>query len=286
MTQVALITDTHYGCRNDNSVFYDYFAKSTESFLEEIEKKKPLAIFHLGDLFDRRKYINYVTAERCRKDFLEPINNLCENLNIEFHIIAGNHDEYYRNTHTPNSLTEIIGDRYSNIRIYDRSVHVNIDSTEILLMPWITDSNRAESIDLMNRTNARYCFGHFDIIGFELHRGVYSDHGFDTTIFSKFDGVYTGHYHKKQSSGNIHYIGSAHEFTWSDYGCPRGFSFLDLSNGDLTFHRNNKTIFRGFVYDDVDHLEEIQKISDFSTFTDKYASEKIHIYLIYSLIQS
>lgn len=267
---IALITDTHYGTRSDNSVFYPYFQKNFDDAISSIKEKNVSAIIHLGDVFDRRKYINYVTAERCRKDFLEPFNDLCQSLDIPFHILAGNHDEYYRNTHKPNSLREIIGTRYSHIHIHDTSTHINIENMDLLLMPWITDSNREESMDLLNRTTARYCFGHFDIIGFELHRGLLSDHGFDSSFFSKFDGVYTGHYHRKQSSRNIHYIGAAHEFTWSDYGCPRGFSFLDLSTSDLTFHQNKRTIFEGFVYDDVNNISTIQNTKDFSRFTDKY----------------
>ena len=56
--KIALITDTHYGARGDSIAFDNYFRKFYENiFWPELDKREIKSIFHLGDCFDRRKYI-------------------------------------------------------------------------------------------------------------------------------------------------------------------------------------------------------------------------------------
>ena len=57
---------------------------------------------------DRRKFVSYKTATDFRTKFLDRI----EELNIDFHIIIGNHDTYYKNTSEVNSMHELVGDRF------------------------------------------------------------------------------------------------------------------------------------------------------------------------------
>ena len=60
MTQVALITDQHFGARGDSKAFDDFFRKFYEKcFFPEIDKRGIKTVFCLGDTFDRRKYINF-----------------------------------------------------------------------------------------------------------------------------------------------------------------------------------------------------------------------------------
>ena len=93
--KVALITDTHWGVRNDSIKFLDYFEKFYgKHFFPEIEKRGVDTIIHLGDIVDRRKYINYVTLRRMKEMFFEP----CKRQNIDLHVIIGNHDVPYKNT--------------------------------------------------------------------------------------------------------------------------------------------------------------------------------------------
>ena len=113
--KIALISDTHFGVRGDSQLFHT----NNKNFLDNVffpylEKHNIDKFIHLGDLVDRRKYINFQTANRLREDFLEPLYNK----NIETYIIAGNHDTYYKNTNDINALCEIVGGKYKNIKLY------------------------------------------------------------------------------------------------------------------------------------------------------------------------
>lgn len=268
MAKIALICDTHYGIRNDSPVFHAYFEKCMEHFFSVLEERNINHIIHLGDLFDRRKYLSYLTSKVCRDTFLIPI----EGMEIETHIIAGNHDRYYKDVCFVNSLDETVTGRYSGIHTYNFPQTITIDGLEILLIPWIDQSNSQMTYDLIKSTKAEIVMGHLELKGFELLKGTMSDHGDDVSLYSKFDLVFSGHYHHKSSKGNIHYLGAFGEYTWSDYNDPRGFTIFDTETRSFEFIKNPYSMFKVMLYDDVKEQNIIEKINatDFSKYKDTY----------------
>ena len=248
--KIALITDTHWGIRNDNVAFMD----NSKRFLDEVffpylDTNNVRTVVHLGDLVDRRKYLNHYTMHRLMNDFLIPLDNR----NIQCHFIAGNHDTYFKNTNEINAIENIIGDRFEdNFTSYQRFAReFEFDGTSVLMLPWICDENRHACMDKIKTTSAQIVMGHLELAGFEMYRGSMVSHGDDRHIFDRFDMVLSGHYHHRSSDGSIHYLGSHAEFTWSDYDDRKGFHILDTETRNLTFIENPFTMFDKFWYDDV-----------------------------------
>lgn len=270
MAKIAMITDTHWGVRNDSPIFLDYFKKCVdEFFLPIIDEQKVEWIIHLGDLVDRRKYVNINTAYRLRTDFLEKIEQRQKGMII----IAGNHDEYYKDTHKINALEELVRSKFMNIYVYSEPTHFQLGKFKALLLPWITKDNEADTLEMIKNSPATICMGHLELEGFEFYKGQVSDHGTaDKTIFDKFHHVYSGHYHHRSTRNNITYLGAFSEHIWSDYNDPRGFSILDTETLEVTFYRNPFSIFHMVSYDDVKHPDIIEKIqaTDYSKYKDTY----------------
>jgi DNA repair exonuclease SbcCD nuclease subunit len=209
-----------------------------------------------------------MSAKRLREDFFEPLAER----GIDTHIVVGNHDMYYKDTHEVNALDEVVRGRYSNVNVYSVPTVINIDGLDIQLMPWITESNYTEAMDAINNPRAEILMGHLELQGFTMHKGQISDNGLDRNTFNKFDKVYSGHYHHRSTIGNISYIGAFGEYTWADYNDPRGFSVFDTQERVLEFQQNPHRIFRIAKYDDVAEpniIEKIQK-TDFSKYKDCY----------------
>jgi len=265
--KIALITDTHWGIRNDNIAFMD----NSKRFLDEVffpylDSNNVRTVVHLGDLVDRRKYLNHYTMHRLMKDFLVPLDNR----NINCHFIAGNHDTYFKNTNEINAIENIIGDRFEDcFTSYQRIPReFDFDGTIVLMLPWICDENREVCLHKIKTTPAQIVMGHLELAGFEMHRGSMVSHGDDRHIFDRFDMVLSGHYHHRSSDGTIHYLGSHAEFTWSDYDDPKGFHILDTETRDLTFIPNSFIMFSKVWYDDATPGNEPEGI-DLSLLKDK-----------------
>ena len=256
--KIALITNTHWGVRNDNVAFLD----NSKIFLDNIFfpyllKNEISTVIHLGDLVDRRKYININTARRLREDFLEPL--FVNRVNV--HIIAGNHDTYFKNTNSVNALNELVSGSYP-FKIYDKfPEEVEFDGTKILFVPWICDDNRKQTLEKIKSTEAQIVMGHLEISGFEMHKGSIVSHGDDRNIFSKFDLVMSGHYHHRSTDGTIFYLGSHAEFTWSDYNDPKGFHVYDTETREIQFVENPYKMFKKIWYNDSDEKFVNNKIN-------------------------
>ena len=240
---VAIVCDTHYGARGDSTLLLNNQKKFFDGvFFPTLKSKCVGTILHLGDLVDRRKYINFNTARRMRTDFLEPLQDYA------VHMIVGNHDVYHKNTNEINALHEILHSYAFDL--YTTTTKIVLDGVPILLMPWITDENESHTLQMIEDTKAQICMGHFELEGFEFYKGIMAAHGMSADVLNKFDLVFSGHYHQKSSKGNIHYLGAPYPMTWADHDCPRGFHLFDTNTRELTFIPNPYSLFVQLDYDD------------------------------------
>ena len=246
--KVAIITDQHFGARNDSIAFLDFFEKFYDNtFFPALDANNISTVLVLGDTFDRRKYVNFYALDRAKKMFFDKL----EERGIRVHMLAGNHDTYYKNTNEVNS-PDLLLVEYGNIDVISKPETIVIDGTSICMMPWICPENYQESLDHITNTKAEICMGHFEIAGFAMYRGMESHDGLAKETFEKFDMVFSGHYHHRSSDKHIHYLGNPYELTWQDYNDPRGFHLFDLDTRELEFICNPYRMFERIEYNDKD----------------------------------
>lgn len=260
--KIALITDTHFGARNDNQVFHKYFLDFYDKiFFPYLLNNKIETIIHLGDLVDKRKNISYNILNSIRKDFIYPI---CDNI-IDTHMIVGNHDSYYRNTNKINAINELCGNS-PFIHVYDETETITFDELKICIVPWICKDNYEKTFNHLHETDAQVLMGHLEVNGFAMHEGVECYHGFDTKTFQKFDQVFSGHFHYKSDNSHIYYLGTPYEIMWSDGNLDKGFHIYDTETRDLEFIKNPYKIHYKLEYRESEH--DILMESDFSVYNN------------------
>lgn len=276
MSKIALLTDTHFGGRQDSLIFDAYFEKFYRNvFFPTLQEQSITEMVHLGDIFCRRKFINFNILSRCREYYFSELHRL----GIKVHQIVGNHDTFYKNTNSVNSPNLLLGE-YPNVTVYSEATEIELDGTKIAIVPWICSGNAKRSFQFIENTTAQVCMGHLELAGFQMHRGSFSEHGHPMEAFSKFDMVFSGHFHHKSNFKNIWYLGAPYEITWADYDDPRGFHLFEPSKRALEYIQNPYFIHNKVTYSDRNkELEELLQLEDLSdSYVKVYVKDKLNPY--------
>lgn len=248
----GLLTDIHIGYSKDSKIILKYqkeaFNEALGIFLDNGVKE----IVILGDTFDRRHSNTTFILNVFLEDFLTPLLN-CFN---KIYFIVGNHDMHYTNTRSCNIMDTLLKYSPSKIEIINEIKRINKD---ILLVPWICNEN-----DIMKlheeRLNKGILLGHLEINGFRMVRnGIKCYDGLESDIFSNFEMVVSGHFHLRNTIGNITYLGTMTPLNWSEYGSDHGVHILDSNKGTLNFFPISVNMFNVIEYEDkcydIDELE-------------------------------
>jgi DNA repair exonuclease SbcCD nuclease subunit len=244
--KVAIITDTHFGVRKGSQIFHDYFENFyTETFFPLLDDLGISSVIHMGDVFDVRKSIDYWSLDWAKRVFFSPL----QERGIKLHTIVGNHDIFYKNSLTLNAPGLNLME-YDNITVYDSPTTANVEGTEVFIVPWICEGNAELFAGELHSSNARVCMGHLELAGFYANKEYQCQHGTDPKVFNQFDRVFSGHFHKKSTRGNITYLGNPYQIYWNDEGETRGFHIYDLDTGELEFVPNPTPMFHKIYYDE------------------------------------
>ena len=243
--KVSILTDTHFGGKNDNISFAAFQRKFyEETFFPILNREEVDTIFHLGDVFDRRKYANYASLKAAKEMFFEPARE------FDIHMVVGNHDCYYKNNNEVNSISLTCAE-YDNISLYEDVPQVaNVGVADILFIPWIAPAHYAEAVDVISSASADVAMGHLEVNGNEVMPGLVCDHGLDRDLFKRYERVFSGHYHGQQDDGHIRYLGAPYEITWNDYNSAKGFHIYDTDTREFKFYQNPNHLFKKIFYDD------------------------------------
>lgn len=288
--KIAILNDTHAGCRNSSDIFMDYQERFySEIFFPYLLENDIKHILHLGDYYDNRKTINFKALHHNRKIFLEPMRKH----GITMDIIPGNHDVYYKNTNELNALKELQGHYMNEVNLVMKPTVMNYDGTDIALIPWINPENEEETLKFLAKCKADIVGAHLELKGFEMSKGMPCQEGMDKKHFDRFEMVLTGHFHAKSTQENIYYLGSQMEFFWNDCNDAKYFHILDTETRELEPIRNPITIYEKIYYDH-EKLNKFQDLAyldnkfvkvivtnkgdpyEFERFIDRVQSQKIH----------
>ena len=70
--KIALLNDTHFGVRNDSEAFRKYQLRFyNEIFFPYLKEHNIKTLVHLGDVVDRRKFINFQNASIFRRKLFD-----------------------------------------------------------------------------------------------------------------------------------------------------------------------------------------------------------------------
>ena len=245
--KLALITDTHFGARNDSLVFSNFFQKFYENiFFPTLKERNIKSVIHLGDVVERRKFINFKTLNSMKDILFDPL----EKMGGDIKIIIGNHDIYYKNTLSVNSMNELTKGM-PHVTVYDEPSEVFLtDDHKVVFLPWICDDNEEQTKELIEKTRTKVAFGHLHIQGAEHIKGSISFDGHSPSMFKAFQRVFSGHFHHRSTTGNITYLGNPYEITWSDYNDKRGFHIYDTETLETEFIENPYSMFHKIYYND------------------------------------
>ena len=243
--KLAIICDTHFGARGDAPLFLNHFLKFFEDqFFPYLKEHGITKVLHLGDLFDRRKFINFNTLHHVKKRFL----NWFETNGVELHCILGNHDVFYKNTNRLNSPKEVLADCHSFFHLYEEPTEVCFNGATILMVPWLNEENQDHFMKTIKNSKATILASHLELNGYEVMAGVRFSDGMDDKFLEKFDMVLSGHFHKKSSKGNIHYLGTQYQMTSIDTNETKGFHVLDTETRELEFIPNENKMFHNIEW--------------------------------------
>lgn len=201
-------------------------------------------ILCLGDVTDRRKFLQYQTLKFAKQMFFDPARDR----GIKVHWVLGNHDLPFK--HSLQLSSHEAFKEYANVQVYRDATVVPFNGVPVLLMPWLCGENIDSSFAAAEQFDGSVIAGHFEFGGFDVYRGFPMAHGLDAGRFAGFPLVMSGHYHHPSTKGNVHYLGSPYEMVWTDYGDARGFHWWTPTTHQLELVENPHHLFYKFVYDD------------------------------------
>jgi predicted phosphodiesterase len=246
--KIAIFTDTHWTARKSSRHLHDYFELFYKNiFFPALEEQGVEIVVHMGDAFDNRKSIDFWGLDWTRRVVLEPLRK------YEVHMIVGNHDIFLRNS-TEINAPELLLKDYPNIKTYSSPTNTKVGGIDMTFIPWICSENYDETLKVIKKSKAKIAMGHLELQGFRVNKHlIMEEHGLDPNIFTKFQKVFSGHYHTRSDNGRIFYLGNPYEMYWTDVNDTRGFHIFDTETLEHIPINNPYKLFYNIYYEDTPH---------------------------------
>lgn len=228
--KIGIFSDLHLGIGQDSDLWHGIamnFAKKASAFYE---KNEIADIVFCGDFFHNRTEVSVKTIHKIT-EFLEYFKN------FNLHVIVGNHDSFYKDHGSVNSIAFLRNQKNVITFAETHPKKVKFKDKTGFLVPWGVDIKDIPKCDIL--------FGHFEINSFYYNQVKQcSGHVEPTNILKKAPYVISGHFHKKDhrvyKEGEILYLGSPYQHTFGDIDDERGFYVFDLDDMKYDFIVNDE----------------------------------------------
>ena len=245
--KIAIFSDLHLGVHINSPTWHEISYDWAKWYTNEIKEKDIDTVIFCGDFFHSRSEITVNTLHQAGE-----ILDLFADFNI--YMIAGNHDSFYKNNCSVNSIRILRG--RDNITVFDKPGLHQINGVECFFSPWGTNINDIEESDII--------FGHFEIESFKMNSYKLCEEGVKSgELLARAPLVISGHFHlreeRKYEKGTVLYVGSPFELDFGDESSTKGYYILDVNKKTYTFHENNVSPKHIKI-----NLSELIKIKNFS----------------------
>jgi len=253
----ACFTDIHLGLKSNSKVHLEDCDRYIDWFISEAKSRGAETCIFLGDWHHHRATINvYTLTETLRQ--LKKLNDAFEKV----YFITGNHDLYFKDQRSVNSV-EYARD-LSNFVMVDQP----LVQDDVAIIPWLVGDEYKKVI----KYKVKYLFGHLELPYFKMNAMVeMPDHGgLSATQLSGPDYVFSGHFHKRQHKGNVHYIGNAFPHNYADAGdTDRGAMFLTWGQEPVYVNWTECPKYQVFTLKDL--------LDNHETLLDKYTHARVKL---------
>lgn len=248
-----LIGDCHFGRHSNSVVWLENQLKFFNTQVIDVLNTKNIdRVVFLGDIFDIRYSTN--TQVGCE------IKNLIRRLvttysNIDFIIIAGNHDFYspQEEFHEYNTYNELFGmefiNYYNNLKIITYGDYYD-DLTQNLYLPWYSTENFDTFKTIIfkyQKLGIKNIFVHTDL--------EHWDNSYKSLLNNNIH-IWSGHIHYAWESNNFHNIGSAYAFDFSDVNMKKYLYIIEDSKCVEKIVNITTPEFKRFYNEDIFTLDE------------------------------
>lgn len=251
--KAAIFTDIHFGLKSNSTIHNEDCLNFIKWATTKAKEEGCETCLFLGDWHNNRASINIVTLQYS----LRALEHLNEHFS-KVYFIPGNHDLYYRDKRDVQSVEW--AKHLPNIVICN-DWHVE---GNVVIAPWLVGDDHKK----LSKMNGKYMFGHFELPGYMMNAMVaMPDHGeFKTDDLKHFEHCFTGHFHKRQTRGNVTYIGNCFPHNYADAGDDdRGLTILEWDKEPVYHAWPDQPRYR------------VYKLSDVLTHTDAMLKPRMHV---------
>ena len=213
--KAAVFTDIHFGLKSNSRTHNSDCEEFIDWFIVNAKERGCETCIFCGDWHHNRNSLNLTTMDATIRS-MEKLGKAFDKVLM----FVGNHDLYYKDKRDVSS-TEFAR-HIPGITVVDKI----LVEDDVALVPWLVGDEWKK----VGKIKAKYLFGHFELPSFYMNAMVQMpDHGdLKAEHFVNQEYVFSGHFHKRQKQGKVHYLGNAFPHNYADaWDDDRGMMVLE-----------------------------------------------------------